>query len=346
MGRQRTINDHGFWHSPLLQQCTTEDKTALLYLLTSPVSNVIGAYPLVPRIAAAEVGWSQDQWLQVVERLRAEDLVWFEPERMFVWVRIWWFHNLARQTMGQKLRARTLENIRQLPESWLAPFLTDYKARLNEKLRNVLDTLLADEDAADDISIPHGYGIDTSSDLSQHNTNTNVNSISNVTSTLDERANFPVDKSGIPLEIYAQVEAAIAKAQRRGIAKGDPRVIIDAVAKRYQAGSPPRDAGAYTYSIAQSLANVVAEPSLPAPPSKTELKSWAGLCFCWPTDNPSSFIRVDEAGFCEQVTLENGKARHGYAPLGRSKLLDALREGRLQPVSVDVFEDLVKGARL
>ena len=89
MGRQRTVNDQGFWHSPLLQGCMTEDKTALLHLLTSPVSNVIGAYTLVPRIAAAEVGWSQDQWLQVVERLRAEDLVWFEPVRMFVWVRIW-----------------------------------------------------------------------------------------------------------------------------------------------------------------------------------------------------------------------------------------------------------------
>ena len=52
MGRQRTVNDQGFWHSPLLQSCTTEDKTALLHLLTSPVSNVIGAYTLVPRMRA------------------------------------------------------------------------------------------------------------------------------------------------------------------------------------------------------------------------------------------------------------------------------------------------------
>ena len=115
MGRQRIVNDQGFWHSPLLQRCTTEDKTALLHLLTSPVSNVIGAYTLVPRIAAAEVGGSQDQWLQVVERLRAEDLVWFEPVRMFVRILCWWFHNLASQTLGPKLRAWSIENIRQLP---------------------------------------------------------------------------------------------------------------------------------------------------------------------------------------------------------------------------------------
>jgi hypothetical protein len=147
------------------------------------------------------------------------------------------------------------------------------------------------------------------------------------------------------VESHAQVEAAITKAQRRGIVNGDPQVIIEALAKRYQAGCPPRDAGAYTYSVAQNLARTVTEPSLPQPPSKAEPRAWAGLCFCWPSDSPSNFIRVDETGFCEQVTLENGEPRHGYAPLGRSKLLVAIWEERLKPVSADVFEDLVRGAR-
>lgn len=345
MGRQRTVNDHGFWHSPLLQQCTTEDKTALLYLLTSPVSNVIGAYPLVPRIAAAEVGWSKDQWLQVIERLRAEDLVWFDPERMFVWVRIWWFHNLASQTMGPKLRARTMENIRRLPEPWLAPFLADYKARLNEQQRDVLDTSLAVEFSENDAFVSHGYRIDASSNFSQHNNNANAKSNSNVTPTLEVQAQVSVDKSGIPPESHAQVEAAIANAQRKGIAKADTQAIIAAVAKQYQAGRPPRDAGAYTYSIAQNLARVATEPSPPAPPSESELTAWADLCFCWPADNPNSFIRVDKAGFCEQVTVENGRARHGYVPLGPSRLLVALREGRLRKISAADFEGLAKGAR-
>lgn len=143
MGRQRTINDQSFWHSPLLQGCTTEDKMALLHLLTSPVSNIVGAFPVVPRIAAAEIGWSPDQWLQVIERLRAEDLVWFDPVRMFVWVRIWWFHNLASQALGPKLRTRTIENIRQLPAPWREPFIEAYRARLNEENRKLLDSLLA-----------------------------------------------------------------------------------------------------------------------------------------------------------------------------------------------------------
>jgi len=339
------VNDQGFWHSPLLQGCTTEDKTALLHLLTSPVSNIIGAYSLVPRIAAAEVGWSQDQWLQVIERLRAEDLVWFEPLRMFVWVRIWWYHNLASQTLGPKLRARTIENIRQLPEPWVAPFLAAYKARLSEELRQLLDTLLAGHSTTEVSSVPYGYGIDDPSNLSRYNTNANAKTNLNVTPTLHEPTRAPVDKSGIPASSLGQVEAAIAKAQRKGVSKAGTQAILSAVAKQYQSNRPPRDAGAYAYAVAQSLVTPPQQPALPAPPSKSELKAWAGRCFCWPAENPSSFMRVEEAGFCEQVTLKDGEPRHGYAPLGRGNLLSALREGKLREVSVVIFEDLAKGVR-
>lgn len=345
MGRQRTVNDQGFWHSPLLQSCTTEDKTALLHLLTSPVSNVIGAYILVPRIAAAEVGWSQDQWLQVVERLRAEDLVWFEPVRMFVWVRIWWFHNLASQTLGPKLRARTIENIRQLPEPWVAPFLTDYRARLTEELRQLLDNLLAGHSTAEVSSVPYGYGIDDPSNLSRHNANANDKTNSKLTPTPDAPAQAPVDKLGIPASSLGQVEAAIAQAQRKGVSKADTQAILSAVAKQFQSGRPPRDAGAYAYAVAQSLVTTPQQPALPAPPSKSELKDWAGRCFCWPAENPSSFMRVEETGFYEQVTLKDGEPRHGYASLGRGNLLSALREGKLREVSAVIFEDLAKGVR-
>jgi hypothetical protein len=53
MSRQRTIRDQNFWRSPRLLNCTTEDKVALLHLLTAPDSNITGVYPLVPRIAGA-----------------------------------------------------------------------------------------------------------------------------------------------------------------------------------------------------------------------------------------------------------------------------------------------------
>lgn len=81
MGRQRTIRDQNFWRSPRLLNCTTEDKVALLHLLTAPDSNITGVYPLVPRIAGAELGWTADQWLQVIHRLQDEDLVRYDTNR-------------------------------------------------------------------------------------------------------------------------------------------------------------------------------------------------------------------------------------------------------------------------
>ena len=345
MGRQRTVNDQGFWHSPLLQGCTTEDKTALLHLLTSPVSNIIGAYSLVPRIAAAEVGWSQDQWLQVIERLRAEDLVWFEPLRMFVWVRIWWYHNLASQTLGPKLRARTIENIRQLPEPWVAPFLAAYKARLSEELRQLLDTLLAGHSTTEVSSVPYGYGIDDPSNLSRYNTNANAKTNLNVTPTLHEPTRAPVDKSGIPPESRALVDSAIAKAQRNGVAKADTQSILTAIGKQFQSGRPLRDAAAYAYAVAESLAPAVPQATLPAPASSSELAAWEGRCFCWPANNPANFIQILHDGQYAQHIVGKASSRPRYGCLGRSWLLAALRAGELREITPEVFASLANGGR-
>ena len=65
MGRQRTINDQNFWSSPRLYTCTTEDKVALLHLLTCPMSNIVGAYAIVPRIAGAEIGVIEARQLKI-----------------------------------------------------------------------------------------------------------------------------------------------------------------------------------------------------------------------------------------------------------------------------------------
>lgn len=60
MGRQRTIRDQNFWRSPRLLNCTTEDKVALLHLLTVSDSNITGVYHRVSHIAGAEIGWTSE----------------------------------------------------------------------------------------------------------------------------------------------------------------------------------------------------------------------------------------------------------------------------------------------
>ncbi len=131
MGRQRTINDVAFWRSPKMAGRTQEDRAMLTYLLTGPFSNIIGVYQIVPRIAASEMGWdTESQMVPVLLRLRDAELVEFDPESSFVWVRIWWDHNSASMSVGGTLRQRTIEQITDIPPQWRESFVADFLARL------------------------------------------------------------------------------------------------------------------------------------------------------------------------------------------------------------------------
>ncbi|MFL6676355.1 MAG: hypothetical protein ACJ8LG_24080, partial [Massilia sp.] len=69
-----------------------------------PYSNIIGVYPIVPRIAAAEMGWTADQLLAILKRLSGFELVRFEESSGFVWVRNWWAHNSAKMAVATLLK--------------------------------------------------------------------------------------------------------------------------------------------------------------------------------------------------------------------------------------------------
>lgn len=343
MSRQRTINDQRFWRSPSLTGCTTEDRVALLHLLTCPDSNVIGAYSLIPRIAGAEIGWTSDQWLQVIERLTAADLALYDPDRMFVWVRCWWEHHQATQVMGPKLRGRTLEDLRRLPAHWLQPYLNDFRARLGDELGAVLDATLAGAPTEEVVPAPCEYGIDTVFNFSQPNSNANANSIYKVTPS-GTSPSSPVDNSGIPAWHSDTVNTAIGKAQRAGVARADPQAVRDAIGKQFKSKRPPKDVGAYAYTLAQRL-SPAAEDIQPDAPSTSEFAIWMGRCYCWPSDNPTNFIRGDENGLFEHYCLDGGNLRPGGANFSHSKLLAEQREGRLREVSVSFFSNIVKNAR-
>lgn len=142
MGRQRTIDDASFWRSPAISECTQEDKATLLYLLTSPSSNVIGVYQIVMRVAAAEMGWTPDQLAQVLRRLQEAQLIRFDDKSSYVWVKIWWAHNSAKMAVGQKLRERTLVQISQIPPQWVEEYLTDFAKQLPRDLQQALGLLI------------------------------------------------------------------------------------------------------------------------------------------------------------------------------------------------------------
>lgn len=133
MGRQRTIDDAGFWRSVQISSRSQEDKATLFYLLTSPFSNIIGAYQIVPHIAAAEMGWTSEQLFPVLTRLSNADLIEYDEGSCSVWVKIWWEHNSARMAVGPSLRAKTFDQIGQIIAAWQRDYIADFVSRLPAK---------------------------------------------------------------------------------------------------------------------------------------------------------------------------------------------------------------------
>lgn len=145
MSRQRTINDQ-IWRSNRLSGCTVEDRYALFYFLTSPFSNVIGAYEIVLRVAASEMGWDvESQLMNVIRRLVDADLIYFDADANHVWVKVWWDHNSAKMAVASTLRKKTLEQIAALPERWRNDYAGDFINRLpaDDPLRDTVAMALA-----------------------------------------------------------------------------------------------------------------------------------------------------------------------------------------------------------
>jgi hypothetical protein len=119
--RQRTISDF-FWRDPEICDLSHEDKATLLYFLTSPSSNIVGVYQIVWRIAAAEMGWTTDQLIVVVRRLKNKRLIDFTDEG-WIWVKIWWKHNSAAGAFSPKLLGNAKKQCSAMPTEWLDDFL-------------------------------------------------------------------------------------------------------------------------------------------------------------------------------------------------------------------------------
>jgi len=264
MSRQRTLNDAAFWRSPEMAGRTQEDRAMLCYLLTSPFSNIIGAYQIVPRIAASEMGWDSDsQLLPVIRRLAKAGFVQFDSESSFVWVRIWWDHNSAKMVVGGTLRQRTFEQINQIPPQWRRPYLEDFIGRLPLRsedklvdLREVVETRFAAELGIEArVSIPSAYPSDGVPIGGGRNTTTNSISNSNTTTTTTRSLQFPrslpsleaeamqAALSDIPIQDAQQLIDEIAGALQSKSIKTTPVQFLHGLIACYRAGTFKPSAG-------------------------------------------------------------------------------------------------------
>lgn len=232
MGRQRTINDAEFWRSPRVADRSQEDKATLLYLLTSPYSNIIGVYQIVPRIAAAEMGWTADQLLTILKRLNSSDIALFDAESGFVWVKNWWDHNSAKMAIATTLRSKTLAQIGAMPASWRDEFLEDFLYRLpsndSREPGDDLRLLIARELATrgHGVSIPYQQGSHTSA--GNTNPNSNVISNSNTTHYSGDSLEFPTLDVDILSELQQIVQVLPSEIRQD---------VLDEIAAKMDAGT-------------------------------------------------------------------------------------------------------------
>lgn len=342
MGRQRTINDQNFWRCPKLQDSTTEDKIAALHLLTCPDSNVIGGYSLVPRIAAAEIGWTPDQWRQILERLNRQGFALFDSALSFVWVKNWWDHHSPSQTLGPKLRSQTLQQILHLPDFCREEFLTDFRKRISADHRKWLDAALSNQN---ELSVKSdGYGIDTISASSTDNNNYTNNSI--LTSTTTDAGSLDhVDISRIPTAHRSEIIKALEKALQDGVARANPQDVVNALAQKFESKKPPKSAGGLTYFLAQKLET--AHPNISENDAMMEaIEKLRGRCFAWPASNPVNYARVGEFGDFELHKVESGQftMRTGY--LKNFDLIGAVETKHAREISLAELREITGNGSL
>lgn len=267
MGRQRTINDAN-WRSVKMSGRTVEDRYALLYFLTSPFSNIVGAYEFVISIAAPEMGWdSESQLKPVIRRMINEGFLECTQDHGFIWVRDWWDHNSVKMAVGPALIKKTIEQIWKIPSQWRHAYLADFLSRLDRTSKEFAalshefgyqgeDVMApagapADRvhgpctDPVDRVPIPGSEAVVRSAG----NTNGIYNSINTTTTKVIHNHSLPelsatenssVDRllSGIPdNDAQALVDEFCAAVRSPGTIRTTPMQYLAGLVKRYHAGS-------------------------------------------------------------------------------------------------------------
>lgn len=194
MSRQRIIKD-GIWRSDDLENLNSDEQVVFLYFFSSPYSNIIGAYKIVPRLAASDARKDLDsQFIPAIRTLIDAGHISFDWETNYVWVKKWWEHNSAKGAVATTLRDKSIEQIAALPLRWRDEYIADFIDRL-PTADNLRITVAADlgyqlnggpiayvyvidsRPGSATTPIPYGYP----SDSRPGNTTTNSISISNTT---------------------------------------------------------------------------------------------------------------------------------------------------------------------
>ncbi|KMZ11838.1 hypothetical protein BHUM_03126 [Candidatus Burkholderia humilis] len=113
MARYRPISPEQTWRSADSCDLTISERYCEFYLLTSPFTNTIGCYRVVGRIAAAEMGLSQEEFANVLQRLADRKIVVCIDD--YILVRMWFRYNSWEATFSGNVAKAAAKELASLP---------------------------------------------------------------------------------------------------------------------------------------------------------------------------------------------------------------------------------------
>jgi hypothetical protein len=149
-----------FWtdDSKVVDDFTPEDKYFFLYLMTNPHTTLTGCYEISFKVMARETGYNEETVKRLMDRMeRTHKVICYDQNTKEVLIVNWHKYNW---TTSEKL----LQSVRNQ-----LPYIR------SEKFREYVEGLID----GDTVSIPYGYGMDTSITVTVTDTVTDTVSISN-----------------------------------------------------------------------------------------------------------------------------------------------------------------------
>lgn len=133
-----------FWDdTKVIDDMTPEDRYFMLYLLTNPHTNLIGCYEISIKQISDEIGYVQDQILNLLNRLQdTHKIIGYCRETKEVWIKNWYKYNW---TKSSKLHQPIIKQVSEIKN-------------LSFKRELIKTCLLC---GIDTVSIPYPYPMDT-----------------------------------------------------------------------------------------------------------------------------------------------------------------------------------------
>ena len=112
MAKQRYINTR-FWQDNYISNLDPSEKLLFLYCLTSPSTNISGAYEIPLKIIAADTGYDKDMILKIFARFEKDDKIIYKDGWLFI------VNFIKHQSSkSSKVQIGITENLKDAPQ-WI-----------------------------------------------------------------------------------------------------------------------------------------------------------------------------------------------------------------------------------